>query len=683
MFNSKQAFIVGLILGLALLPSALFAQGASSDERHVPIDTRNFDTSVKPTEDFYQYANGGWVKNNPIPPDQSQWGSFNELQENNFNVLHGILDDAAMRTDAPKGSNLQKVGDFYASGMDSAAIEAAGVKPLAEEFGKIDGMKSADDLIAEIAHLHTFGAGVPFAFFVAQDAKKSTDVIPQLYQGGLGLPDRDYYTKDDENSAKTRNQYLAHLKKMFELLGDNEQTSTLNANTVMIIETRLAKASMTRVEQRDPEATYHKMVVSELDALTPDFSWSRYFTYLGLPSPGNINVGQPNFIKETGVMMKEVPLKDWKTYLRWHLINAGSDYLSSAFVNEKFEFNGKVLTGAKELRPRWKRCLQTVDGKIGEALGQLYVERAFPPAAKTRAVELVQNLRSSLRDRIKTLDWMGEETKQQALRKLDAFRVKIGYPDKWRDYSSLMIDRSSFVMNALRADQFEFTRNLNQIGKPVDRTEWGMTPPTVNAYYNPTLNEIVFPAGILQPPFFDFNADDAVNYGGIGAVIGHEMTHGFDDQGRQFDADGNLKEWWTKEDAAHYLTRATMVEKQFNNYVALDTQHVNGKLTLGENIADLGGLTIAYIALHKSFEAKGKPQPIDGFTPEQRFFLSWGQIWRNNTRPEAMRLRLNTNPHSPGRFRCIGPISNMTEFMEAFNAKEGSPMVRSERAKIW
>jgi putative endopeptidase len=675
--------IVGLMIGFALLPNMLFAQGASSDERRIPIDPRNFDTTVKPTEDFYQYANGGWIKNNPIPADQSRWGSFNELQENNFKVLHGILEDAARATDAPKGSNLQKVGDFYASGMDSAAIEAAGIKPLTEELGKIEAMKTATDLHAEIAHMHTFGAGVPFAFFVAQDAKKSTDVIAQFSQGGLGLPDRDYYTKDDENSKKIRDQYLAHVVKMFQLLGDNEEVAGANAATVMAIETRLAKASMTRVERRDPEAIYHKMVVGDLNALTPDFSWTNFFTNIGLPNPGNINVGQPNFLKEVGLMIKEVPLKDWKAYFRWHLVDATADYLSSAFVNEKFEFNGKVLTGAKELRARWKRCLQTVDGQIGEALGQLYVEKAFPPAAKARALELVNNLRSALRDRIQTIDWMGDETKKQASKKLDAFQVKIGYPDKWRDYSSLMIDRSSFVMNVLRANQFEFNRNLNQIGKPVDRTEWGMTPPTVNAYYNPTMNEIVFPAGILQPPFFDFSADDAVNYGGIGAVIGHEMTHGFDDQGRKFDAEGNLKEWWTKEDADHYLTRATMVEKQFNGYVGIDTQHVNGKLTLGENIADLGGLTIAYIALHKAFDAKGKQQPIDGFTPEQRFFLSWGQIWRNNTRPEAMRLRLNTDPHSPGRFRCIGPISNMTEFMDAFNAKEGSPMVRSTRAKIW
>jgi putative endopeptidase len=382
-------------------------------------------------------------------------------------------------------------------------------------------------------------------------------------------------------------------------------------------------------------------------------------------------------------MMKEVPLQDWKTYLRWHLARGAADYLSSAFVNEKFNFSGRTLTGAREQRPRWKRVLQTVDGGIGEALGELYVEKAFSPQAKARALELVENLRSALRDRIKELDWMSEATKQQALRKLNAFAVKIGYPDKWRDYSTLEIDRGPYVLNVLRASVFEFNRNLKQIGKPVDRTEWGMTPPTVNAYYNPNLNEIVFPAGILQPPFFDANADDAVNYGGIGAVIGHEMTHGFDDQGRKFDADGNLKDWWTPEDAKNYQARSAMIEQQYDNYVAMDTLHVNGKLTLGENTADLGGLAVAYLALQKSFDKHPTPGLIDGFTPEQRFFLSWAQIWRANIRPEALRLRLNTDSHSPTRFRCIGPISNMKEFFQAFGAKEGDPMVRAEKVKIW
>jgi putative endopeptidase len=648
-----------------------------------PIDLANFDASVKPNEDFYQYVNGGWLAINPIPADQSRWGSFSILLETNFAVLRGILEDAVAKPDAPKGGLVQKVGDFYFSGMDSASIEAKGASPLTDEMNRIAGMKDANDLQSEIAHLHTFSFNVPFALFVAQDAKKSTDVIAQLYQGGLGMPDRDYYTKEDENSKGLRDKYIIYATNMFKLLGDDAATADANANTVMGIETRLAKASMTRVQQRDPEATYHKMNTGELNSLAPNISWNKYFTDIGLPDPGSVNVGQPDFLKEVGVMMKEVPLQDWKTYLRWHLARDAADYLSSAFVNEKFNFSGRTLTGAREQRPRWKRVLQTVDGGIGEALGELYVEKAFSPQAKARALELVENLRSALRDRIKELDWMSEATKQQALRKLNAFAVKIGYPDKWRDYSTLEIDRGPYVLNVLRASVFEFNRNLKQIGKPVDRTEWGMTPPTVNAYYNPNLNEIVFPAGILQPPFFDANADDAVNYGGIGAVIGHEMTHGFDDQGRKFDADGNLKDWWTPEDAKNYQARSAMIEQQYDNYVAMDTLHVNGKLTLGENTADLGGLAVAYLALQKSFDKHPTPGLIDGFTPEQRFFLSWAQIWRANIRPEALRLRLNTDSHSPTRFRCIGPISNMKEFFQAFGAKEGDPMVRAEKVKIW
>ncbi|MBI1807931.1 MAG: M13 family metallopeptidase, partial [Ignavibacteria bacterium] len=648
-----------LVLSLVLPTAATIAQAPLPNETQKPIDPRNFDTSVKPAEDFYQYANGGWMARNPIPGDQSRWGSFNEVQERNFKVLHEILEDAAKQTDAPKGSNMQKVGDFYASGMDSSRIEADGAKPLQEEFDRINAMNNTGDLQDEIAHLHTINARVPFVLFATQDAKKSTEVVAHLYQGGLGLPDRDYYTKEDDNSKKLRDQYLTHVAKMFELLGDDVATASAHAKTIMEVETRMAKASMTRVVRRDPDSTYHKMTVDELNKLAPDLGWNRYFTTIGLPHPGNIIVGMPLFMKEINGMMTSVPLRDWKTYLRWHVINGMAEFLSSSFVNEDFNFKGTILTGAKELKPRWKRCLETVDGEIGETLGELYVQKAFGGQAKTRAKELVENLRSSLRDRISKLEWMSDATKQQALRKLGAFTVKIGYPDKWRDYSTLDIDRGSYGRNVMRAEVFDFKRTMDKIGKPVDRTEWGMTPPTVNAYYNPSMNEIVFPAGILQPPFFDANADDAVNYGGIGAVIGHEMTHGFDDQGRKFDADGNLKEWWTKEDEEKYLARASIVEKQFNGYAALDTQHVNGKLTLGENIADLGGLTIAFAALRKTFEGNPKPPSIDGFTQQQRFFLAFAQIWRQNIRPEALRLRLNTDPHSPGRFRCMGPLSNM------------------------
>ncbi|MBI3364756.1 MAG: M13 family metallopeptidase [Ignavibacteriae bacterium] len=673
--------------GLFLMLTAVFIctnpTMSFSDNQSKPIDTQNFDTSIKPSSDFYQFANGGWMTRNPIPGDQSRWGSFNEVQERNFKILHEILDEAAAKTDAPRGSVAQKVGDFYFSSMDTVAIEKAGAKPLDAEFERIAAVSSTDDLQALIAHLHSIGVGVPFRVSAEPDAKKSTDVIAQLYQAGLGLPDRDYYTKTDDQSKQLRDQYVAHVAKMLELLGDDASSASASAASILEFETRLATASMTRVDRRDPDKTYHKMTADELGALTPNLTWPTYFANIGIPNAGPVNVGMPDFFKEVNAMLAAVPLKDWKTYLRWHLIHDAADLLSSSFVNENFNFFGKTLNGVKELKPRWKRCLQTVDGNIGEALGQLYVEKAFTPQAKAKALQLVENLRKALGERIQKLDWMSDATKQQALHKLNAFAVKIGYPDKWRDYSTLDIDRGSYVLNAMRASIFEFKRNMAQIGKPVDKTEWGMTPPTVNAYYNPSFNEIVFPAGILQPPFFDEHADDAVNYGGIGAVIGHEMTHGFDDQGRKFDADGNLKEWWTPEDAQKYLSHATQIENQYSDYVALDTLHVNGKLTLGENIADLGGVTIAYVALQKALEANGRPDKIDGFNPDQRFFLSWAQIWRQNARPENLKVRLITDPHSPGRFRCIGVISNLQEFQKAFGIPDSSPMTRKEKVQIW
>jgi putative endopeptidase len=670
--------IAGLAVLLVLGATASFAGGPTNS-----IDAKNFDTSVKPTTDFYQFANGGWISRNPIPADLSRWGSSNELQERNFTVLHEILEKAAAATGAAKGTNLQKVGDFYAAGMDSAKIEADGLKPLESELAKIAAVADAAGLCREIAHLHTMGVRGLFGFGAGQDDKKSTDIIANLFQGGLGLPDRDYYTKDDARSAELRAKYVDHLTKMFQLMGDDAATAASNAAVVMKIETSLATASKTRVELRDPEANYHKMTLDELSAAAPDFAWATYFAGIGLSAPGGINVGQPEFLKAAAALTKSVPVAEWKTYLRWHLLNGTADMLGSAFVNQNFEFFGKTLNGTKELRPRWKRVLAATDGSLGEALGQLYVEKAFSANAKARAKELVENLRITLRDRIAKLDWMSEATKAAALTKLNAFNVKIGYPDKWRDYTALSVDRSSYVMNVMRARAFEFDRNLQQIGKPVDRSEWGMTPPTVNAYYNPTMNEIVFPAGILQPPYFDENADDAMNYGAIGAVIGHEMTHGFDDQGRQYDAEGNLRDWWTPEDGTNYTSRATLVEKQFDGYVVLDSLHVNGKLTLGENIADLGGLTVAYYALQMALEKSGRPGLIDGYTPEQRFFFSWATVWRQNIRPENQKLRLVTDPHSPGKYRCNGPLANMTEFMKAFDVPEGAPMTRAQKAKIW
>ena len=672
------------LLAVCALALAGVASAATAPARSKPIDPANMDTSVRPGDDFYRYANGRWLENNPVPADESRWGSFSQVLDRNQQVLHDILDEAARTPNAAKGSPQQMAGDFYASAMDSARAEADGAKPLAEEMGRIAAIKTAADVQDEIARLSRMGARAPFALFAGQDAKQSTDVIVNIVQAGLGMPDRDYYTKTDEASKTLRAQYMTHVERMLALLGEDAASAAKDAQTVMAFETELANASLTRVQRRDAEANYHKMSLDTLAALTPAISWTRLYLGMGITDQRPVNVAQPGFLKQVDVMMTSVPVADWKTYLRWNVLNAAGDLLSSGFVNEDFDFNGRILTGATQLKPRWKRSLEMVDGNVGEALGQLYVAKAFTPAAKARASQLVANLRAELRERIQHLEWMSAATQAQALRKLDAFQVKLGYPDQWRDYHTLTIDRGPLVLNVLRAQEFEYHRNMGKLGKPVDRKEWGMTPPTVNAYYNPRMNEIVFPAGILQPPFFDANADDAVNYGGIGAVIGHEMTHGFDDQGRKSDADGNLKDWWTAEDADRYKVRATLVEKQFDAYVPIDSLHVNGKLTLGENIADLGGLSIAYGALQKALA--GKPRAsIDGFTPEQRFFLSFAQIWRDNIRPEALKLRLNTDPHSPGRYRCIGPLSNMSEFAQAFSLKDGDAMVRpaEQRAKIW
>ena len=569
--------------------------------------------------------------------------------------------------------------------MDSDAAEREGVKPLADEFGRIAALASPSDVPAEVARLHIYLANPLFNFYVNQDAKNSTQVIAHIGQGGLGLPDRDYYTKDDDHSREIRSQYLAHVQKLLELAGDDASTAAAEAKTVMAMETRLAKASMTRTEQRDPNATYHRMSVSDLNDIAPGFGWKSYFSAVGKSNPGQINVGQPAFFREVSAMMSDVPLADWKTYLRWHVISAAAPWLSSAFVAENFHFHGEVLTGAKQIQPRWKRALTATDRNLGDALGMQYVKRFFPPAAKARAMAMVENLRAAFKERLKTRPWMSDDTKSKAMDKLASFRVKIGYTEKWRDYSTLTIDRGPFIANLMRASEFEWKRNLDQIGQPVDRTEWGMTPPTVNAYYNPQLNEIVFPAGILQPPFFDPEADDAVNYGGMGAVIGHEMTHGFDDEGNKFDADGNLKDWWKPVDRIAFDSRAHLLEQQYSDCVVVDTIHANGKLTLGENIADLGGLTIAYAALMKSEEGKPLPPAIDGYTPGQRFFLAYAQIWRANYRDEELRRRVILDPHSVSSLRVNCPLSDMPEFQQAFGLKTGDPMVRSEslRTTIW
>ena len=648
-----------------------------------PFDTANMDTSVKPCDDFFLYANGGWIKRTPIPPEYSRWGSFNQLIEKNNDALHDVAERAAKETTATD-PDAKKVGDYYASGMDEAKVEVAHARPLADELKRIDGVKDRNDVLKEIAHLHTLGVTSFFGFTSGQDDKNSTMVIAQAYQGGLGLPDRDYYTKTDDDSKKLRDQYVQHVTKMLTLLGEEPKAAGEHAKKILALETSLAQASRTKVELRDPQKNYNKMKTSALQALTPDFKWDAYFKETKLPDPGELNVGQPDFFKGANKVFASTPTDIWKEYFRWHLVHATAEELSADFVNENFNFYETTLRGTKQIKPRWKRVVASTDSSIGEALGKLYVADYFPPESKARMLDLVSNLRSALADRIKTLEWMDDATKEAALKKLAAFTVKIGYPDKWRDYSGLQIDRGPFVLNAIRASIFDVHRELNKIGKPVDRSEWGMTPPTVNAYYNPKLNEIVFPAGILQPPFFNPKADDAVNYGGIGAVIGHEMTHGFDDQGRQFDEVGNLRDWWTPESAAKFKERSGAVVKQYSEYEPLPGLHVNGELTQGENIADIGGVKIAYAALQKALAGK-PPQKIDGFTPEQRFFLGFAQIWRSVQRDEDLKLMVNTNPHSPARYRVNGPLSDLVEFQKAFNLPENCPMVRSadKKVNIW
>ena len=681
----KSFVVVTISLTTAL---ASLAQPQPQIRQSPPLDPKNMDTSVKPQDDFFLYANGGWIKRTEIPPEYTRWGSFNELIEHNNDALHDIAEKAKnTKVDPRMAPETEKVGDFYASGMDEKTIESVRTKPLDAEFKAVEAINDRANLLKEIAHLHSMGIDVLFEFGSHPDSKDSTHELAQAAQGGLGLPDRDYYTKTDEASKKLRDQYVAHAAKMLTLLGDPAPKASEEARKILALETKLAEASRTRVQLRDPIKNYNKMPVRQLQDLTADWNWNDYFKALNLLTPQDVNVQQPEFFKTADQVFKDTPMDDWKAYLRWHLINAAAPDLSKDFVDEDFNFRERILRGAQQIKPRWKRVIESEDEAIGEALGKLYVAFNFPPEAKARALELVNNLKEALADRIKTLEWMDQPTKEQALKKLAAMQVKIGYPNKWLDYSLLPIDRGAYVLNEMRASQFETNRELNKIGKPVDRTEWGMTPPTVNAYYQPNRNEIVFPAGILQPPFFYANADDAVNYGGIGAVIGHEMTHGFDDQGRQFDADGNLRDWWSPKSAEEFKKRSQAVVKQYNEYEPLPGLHVNGELTQGENIADIGGVKLAYAALQKALDKhpEERNRKIDGFTPEQRFFLSFAAIWRSKIRDEDEKLRLNTDPHSPAQYRVNGPLSDLAEFAKAFNVPDGAPMVRSadKRVNIW
>ena len=666
------------LVTLAVASALFLALGARAE-----IDRKNFDLAVKPQDDFYRHANGTWLKNNPVPAEFDRWGGFTQLQEDNQKNLRTICERVAAK--ASGATAVEKmVGDFFASGMDEAAINAAGVKPLQPELDRLKTIKTPADVLGAIARLQSFGLGVGFRFGSSPDLKQSEREMASLGQGGLGLPERGYYFNDDEKSLKIRQQYVAHIANMFVLLGETRESATVSAQAVMALESKLALNSLARVQLRDPYRSYHKMKLADVAAKHPGVDFKLYLAARGAPAFEDINLAHPEFLKGFETALTAVPASDWQAYLCWHLVRYAAPYLSEPFVKESFAFSGTILTGTTEMKPRWKRVVGVVDGQVGEALGQLYVAEFFPPAAKERMAKLVEDLRASLRDRLNALDWMDAPTRAKALVKLEAFAVKIGYPEKWRDYSTVKITRDDYLGNVMRSDAFEVTRRLARIGRLVDRSEWGMTPPTVNAYYRPTSNEIVFPAGILQPPFFDLKADDAVNYGGIGSVIGHEMTHGFDDSGSKFDAKGNLTNWWSDESAKNFKARTNAIVKQYAAYSPLPGLKLNGELTQGENIADLGGAKIAFGALQRALADKPRT-PIDGFTPDQRFFLSWATIWRVNARPEAIRLRVNTDPHSPGEFRANGPLVNLEEFAKAFDVPAGSPMTRpaAERVTIW
>jgi putative endopeptidase len=670
-------------IALSLFTHAADAQSSPTVKLMAPLNVADLDRGVAACTDFYHFANGGWLKANPIPPQYSTWGSFNELNERNNLLLRDVLESAARQAKTTRDSDTRKVGTFYASCMDSAGAEAAGMKPLAVEMQHIDAIANRTQLVAQIAHMHAAGLGGLFNFGSDQDAKNSSLVIATAFQGGLGLPNREYYVKQGPASDKIRENYVAHISRTFVLAGESSDAAREDASRVMALETKLAAASLTPVQLRDPTASYHPMSLEQADALMPGFQWQQYLSELGLARLTSVNIGQPDFFKAVSSAIQDAPIADWKAYLRWKLLDAAASSMSSNFVNEDFSFRS-TLTGAREMLPRWRRCLSSADRVVGEALGREYVKVAFTPEAKKKALEMADNLRAVMKERIEHAEWMSEATRKQALIKLASFNRKIGYPDTWRDYSSLRVESAPYVVNILNARRFGAERDRAKIGKPVDRGEWGMTPPTVNAYYNPQLNEVVFPAGRLQAPFFHPTYDEGANYGGIGGTIGHEMSHGFDDEGRQFDAQGNLRDWWTAEDAKRYTERATVVEKQYDAYTVLDTVHVNGKLTLGENLADVVGVSVAFDAMERALA--GKPRTtIDGFTPEQRFFLAYAQARRANVRPEQARLAIQTDPHSPGEYRVNGPLSNMPQFAKAFGCKPGDPMVRPDslRANIW
>ena len=658
---------------------------SSDTPQEIPVfDVNALDKRADPCVDFYQYACGRWKKNNPVPPDKSRWGRFDALYERNVYILRDILTEAQ----APgKHTAIEKmVGDYYGSCMDESAIEKRGTAPLAAELDKINAVKSREDFIRQIANLHRSGTPALFAFYPQPDMHDSAQTIAYLDQGGITLADRDYYIKDDPKSVETRQKYEEHVQRMFELDGDKPDVAAAEAKAILTVETGLAQASMDRTLRRDPKTRDHKMTVAEITGAAPNFGLTLYFADNGSPKFTSLNVGNPDFFKQVNEQLEKVPLADWKVYLRWKIINANAPTLTRAFVDEDFLFNGKYMSGQQEIEPRWKRCVKSTDVALGMALGKLYVDRTFGAEGKERTLKMVQGIEGAMREDIGQLSWMSDTTKKKAYEKLDAIVNNIGYPDKWRDYSSVVIQPNDYAGNAHRAGAFEAHRQYDKIERPTDRKDWGMTPPTVNAYYRPPMNDINFPAGILQPPFYSNRMDDAVNYGGIGVVIGHELTHGFDDQGRKYDAEGNFRDWWTPEDGKEFEHRADCTANEYSNFVSVKDDKgevkLNGRLTLGENTADNGGLKLAYMAL---MHVMGNTplKAIDGYTPRQRFFLAYGQIWCQNVTDQEARKRVLTDPHSPGRWRVNGAVQNSAAFQEAFGCKAGQPMVSENACRVW
>ena len=674
-----------------LLSAALLcglSASAQHDSPKIPkkkfIDASNMDLNYKPGNDFNLYASGTWIKNNPVPAKETRWGSFNVLRDFNINAVKNILIEAENDKTAKPGSVKRRIGDFYAAGMDSIGIEKLGASPILPELAKVASVTSLEDIISEAAIMRTQGLGSPlFSFYVGQDRKEATKLIAQLGQGGTTLPDRDYYLKADARTLKIQDAYKKYITQLFVLSGSMEELAKKNAETIFAIEKALATAQMSRVEMRDPYKTYNKFSVADFSKTTPNMNWATLLPKMKVSGQDTMLVGAPKFFTDLNALLVATPVADWKTYLQWNVLKTSAPYLSSAFVDANFAFT-QVLSGQKVQTPRWQRMSQLTDGTLGELLGQLYVEKHFKPEAKVRMEQMVANLIKAYEIRIKNLDWMSAETKVKALDKLHAFTPKIAYPDKFKNYDGLTVTKTNFLQNLRSAAVWGYADMVSQLGKPVDKTRWGMSTPTVNAYYSPVLNEIVFPAGILQFPFFDVNADDAVNYGGIGAVIGHEISHGFDDSGSQYDKDGNLKNWWTAEDLAKFKEKSKALQAQFDAYTVLDTIHVNGKLTMGENIGDLGGLNAAYEAYKMTAEWKAG-KVVDGFTPDQRFFLAWAQVWRTTILPETAAQLILTDSHSPGEYRTIGAPVNMDAWYKAFNIQPGDKLYKKpeDRIKIW